>query len=107
MWGRLSMTRQQRLQLPGTWMDQIQLVLSLWEQVRVMHVFTLVPYFLPILYALTRPSETGESRCFNDLAGTNACYVEQLGNIHKWLPQFRPRTSDMVVNIEWPGMSWL
>ena len=36
-------------------------------------------------------------------AGTNACYMEQLGNITKWLPHYRPRTPDMVVNIEWPG----
>lgn len=35
--------------------------------------------------------------------GTNACYMEQLGNITKWLPHYRPRTPDMVVNIEWPG----
>ena len=35
--------------------------------------------------------------------GTNACYLEQLGRITKWLPQYRPRTPDMVVNIEWPG----
>ena len=39
--------------------------------------------------------------CF--VAGTNACYMEQLGNITKWLPHYRPRTPDMVVNIEWPG----
>lgn len=36
-------------------------------------------------------------------AGTNACYVEQLGHISKWLPRFLPRTPDMVVNIEWSG----
>ncbi len=36
-------------------------------------------------------------------AGTNACYMELLGRITKWLPHYRPRTSDMVVNIEWPG----
>ena len=36
-------------------------------------------------------------------AGTNACYIEQLGRITKWLPHYRPRTPDMVVNIEWPG----
>ena len=36
-------------------------------------------------------------------AGTNACYMEQLGRITKWLPHYRPRTPDMVVNIEWPG----
>ncbi|CAK0784341.1 hypothetical protein CVIRNUC_007545 [Coccomyxa viridis] len=35
--------------------------------------------------------------------GTNACYIEQLGRITKWLPHYRPRTPDMVVNIEWPG----
>ncbi|KAK9805420.1 hypothetical protein WJX73_003720 [Symbiochloris irregularis] len=35
--------------------------------------------------------------------GTNACYVEQLGHISKWLPKFLPRTPDMVVNIEWAG----
>ncbi|KAK9908508.1 hypothetical protein WJX75_008860 [Coccomyxa subellipsoidea] len=35
--------------------------------------------------------------------GTNACYMELLGRITKWLPHYRPRTSDMVVNIEWPG----
>ena len=29
--------------------------------------------------------------------------MEQLGNITKWLPHYRPRTPDMVVNIEWPG----
>jgi hexokinase len=38
-------------------------------------------------------------------AGTNACYIEQLGRITKWLPQYRPRTPDMVVNIEWPGFA--
>jgi hexokinase len=36
-------------------------------------------------------------------AGSNACYIEQLGAISKWLPHYRPRTPDMVVNIEWPG----
>ncbi|BDA45066.1 Hexokinase-1 [Coccomyxa sp. Obi] len=35
--------------------------------------------------------------------GTNACYMELLGRITKWLPHYRPRTPDMVVNIEWPG----
>jgi hypothetical protein len=29
--------------------------------------------------------------------------MELLGRITKWLPHYRPRTSDMVVNIEWPG----
>ena len=29
--------------------------------------------------------------------------MEQLGRITKWLPHYRPRTPDMVVNIEWPG----
>lgn len=37
-------------------------------------------------------------RC-TDGAGTNCCYVEQLSAISKWVPRFRPRTSDMVVNI--------
>ena len=43
--------------------------------------------------------DTEARRC----AGTNACYMEQLGRITKWLPHYRPRTPDMVVNIEWPG----
>lgn len=33
--------------------------------------------------------------------------MEQLGNITKWLPHYRPRTPDMVVNIEWPGFQVL
>ncbi|KAK9825122.1 hypothetical protein WJX81_000028 [Elliptochloris bilobata] len=37
--------------------------------------------------------------------GTNACYIEQLGNITKWMPRYRARTPDMVVNIEWPGFA--
>ncbi|KAK9811576.1 hypothetical protein WJX72_006374 [[Myrmecia] bisecta] len=37
--------------------------------------------------------------------GTNACYLEQLSHIEKWLPGFRPRTSDMVVNTELPGFT--
>ena len=38
-------------------------------------------------------------------AGTNACYLEHIGNISKWMEisSYFPRTSDMVVNIEWPG----
>jgi Hexokinase len=31
-----------------------------------------------------------------------SCLMEVLG-VQKWLPQFRPRTSDMVVNTELPG----
>ena len=29
-------------------------------------------------------------------AGTNACYIEQLGSITKWMPRYRARTPDMV-----------
>lgn len=29
-------------------------------------------------------------------AGTNACYIEQLGRITKWMPRYRARTPDMV-----------
>ena len=36
-------------------------------------------------------------------AGTNACYVDQLSSISKWMPKYLARTPDMVVNIEWPG----
>ena len=43
------------------------------------------------------------TRCVRANTGTNACYIEQLGAISKWLPHYRPRTPDMVVNIEWPG----
>ncbi|KAK9857965.1 hypothetical protein WJX84_010542, partial [Apatococcus fuscideae] len=34
---------------------------------------------------------------------TNACYVEQIKNLPKYLPQYMPRTTDMCVNTEWPG----
>ena len=37
--------------------------------------------------------------------GTNACYLDTLANIAKWVPNSRPRTPDMVVNTELPSFS--